>query len=412
MKNTIARRLFFITVASIFISETIVMFLVPLFFPDLSRHIEALVDALMLVLMVIPLLYFFFYLPLKRQGRERQAAEEALRLSEAKFSSVFKLTPIWVTISTLNEGRYIEVNDTFLETTGYRREEVIGHTVRELGIWVDFSDRDRMVKEVSASGQTLKEEVRFRMKSGDVHTVLRSASLIDLHGTPCLINVTQDITDRKQMEVDLKNSLAEKEMLIREIYHRVKNNLMVVTSLLSLQSGHIDDKQTRDMFHESENRVHAMSMIHERLYLAEDLLSINVGEYIRNLSADLFAAYQVDADNVSLRLDISDIDFDVDTMIPCGLIINELISNALKYAFPGGRGGVLNVVLKSGTDGRHTLVVSDDGVGIPEDIDISNTESFGLQIVQSAVKQMDGTIELDLSGGTEFRITFKEKKYA
>jgi two-component sensor histidine kinase len=220
-----------------------------------------------------------------------------------------------------------------------------------------------------------------------------------------------EIAERKQAEEALMQSLRDKEMLIKEIHHRVKNNLTVVQSLLGLQSREIKDRKSKTYFIESQNRIKTMSMIHERLYGSEGMVSIHMGEYIKSLTAQLFHSYKVSTNTIRLYTDIPDVQLDVDTMMPCGLIINELISNALKYAFPDDREGKLSIGLSLAEDNEYILVIRDNGIGLPEDLDFHNTESMGIMIVKSLIEQIEGRLELKREEGTEFRITFKEKRF-
>jgi PAS domain S-box-containing protein len=216
----------------------------------------------------------------------------------------------------------------------------------------------------------------------------------------------QEIAERKRMEEQIKASLEEKEVLLKEIHHRVKNNLQVISSLLYLQSKNLKDKQTLEMFQESHNRVRSMALIHERLYQSQDLARIDFAEYVRSLANYLFRSYGVNTGVIQLKINMDDVSLGIDTAIPCGLIINELVSNSLKHAFPDGGGGKVRIELRA-DDGQFTLMVSDDGVGLPEDLDFRNAQSLGLQLVNNlSVAQLEGTIELDRCGGTAFRIMF------
>jgi PAS domain S-box-containing protein len=217
----------------------------------------------------------------------------------------------------------------------------------------------------------------------------------------------QEIAERKRAEEQIKASLEEKEVLLKEIHHRVKNNLQVISSLLYLQSKSIKDKAALQMFQESQNRVRSMAFIHERLYQSQDLARVDFAEYVRSLTNYLFRSYGVSTDVIQLKINMDDVPLSIDTAIPCGLIVNELVSNSLKYAFPDGKGGEIRIELGSDGDNRFALMVSDDGVGLPEDVDFRKTESLGLQLVNNlSVAQLEGAIDLDRSGGTTFRITF------
>ena len=220
-----------------------------------------------------------------------------------------------------------------------------------------------------------------------------------------------EIAERKRVEKQIKVSLQEKEVLLREIHHRVKNNLQVISSLLYLQSKSIKDKETLEMFQESQNRVRSMAFVHEKLYQSQDLARVNFAEYVRTLTNYLFRSYGVNPDVISLKINVDDDVFvSIDTAVPCGLIINELVSNGLKHAFPDGREGEIRTGLRLDHDGQFTLMVSDNGVGLPEGLDFRSTESLGLQLVNTLVEQLEGTIDLDRSGGTTFEITFAEPK--
>ena len=217
--------------------------------------------------------------------------------------------------------------------------------------------------------------------------------------------VTREITDRKQAEEALKTSLKEKEVLLKEIHHRVKNNLQVMSSLLNLQTQYLSDPKTRDIFRVSMDRIKSMALIHDKLYRSEDLSSISFPGYAGDLVRDLVNTYAVGRD-ITLNLNIDPVSFNIDTAIPLGLLINELVSNSLKHAFSGMEAGVITIDLGK-EDGEVTLTVSDDGVGFPEGLDFTDTPSLGMQLVVTLVEQIEGTIELVRGKGTEFRIAFR-----
>ena len=212
----------------------------------------------------------------------------------------------------------------------------------------------------------------------------------------------------KKAEEKIEESLSEKEMLLKEIHHRVKNNLSVISSLLNLQSGYIKDNEDLELFRESQTRAKSMALIHERLYQSEDLKRIDFSDYIKTLSQDLFRTYAADPTRIHLKMDLESILLDINTSIPLGLILNELVSNSMKYAFPDDEKGEINIKLRS-KDDQYTLIVSDNGVGIPPEIDFDKIESLGLQLVKSLTNQIDGTLELDRGQGTTYTIQFQEK---
>jgi len=216
---------------------------------------------------------------------------------------------------------------------------------------------------------------------------------------------------RKQSEEQVKASLKEKETLLREIHHRVKNNMQIISSLLGLQAESIKEKKYLDMINDSRNRIISMYMIHEKLYRSNDLEKIEISKYIRDLANGLLQSYGDKQGTIELDVNVNDTSFGIDFAIPCGLIINELITNSLKYAFPDGRKGKINVSLHPFDENMFELIVSDNGAGIPHDVDFRKTESLGLRLVTIlAENQLQGMVDLDRSKGTEFTIKFKGVK--
>ena len=212
-----------------------------------------------------------------------------------------------------------------------------------------------------------------------------------------------EIAERKLAEQQIQASLREKEVLLKEISHRVKNNLQLVSSLLRHQSKYIKDEQTLQIFRESQDRVRSMALVHEKLYQSKDLARIDFADYIRTLTSSLFLSYGASSEVIQLKIHAEDIFLGVDNAMPCALIINELVSNSLQHAFPDGGECEIRIELRSEED-QLELMVSDNGVGFPEDLDFRTTETLGLQLVSTLADQLEASIELDGSGGTEFKI--------
>jgi two-component sensor histidine kinase len=213
----------------------------------------------------------------------------------------------------------------------------------------------------------------------------------------------------RKLSVQVNKLLKDKEMLMKEIHHRVKNDLMIISSLLSMQSRQIKDETVREVFKESQTRTRSMALIHEKLYRSQDLKSLDFSDYIRSLIRDIFNTYRTEQ-KIELKMDIQDVMVDVDYAVPLGLIINEIITNSFKHAFPIGREG--EVWIKFHKDGdEYFLEAGDDGVGIPDDFDINKSDSLGMLLINSLTSQIDGELEMDRENGTVFRIKFKEKNY-
>jgi len=213
---------------------------------------------------------------------------------------------------------------------------------------------------------------------------------------------------RKKVEAQIKAQLQEKDVLLKEVHHRVKNNMQVISSLLNLQSRRVKDPAVFEMFKESQRRIRSMALIHERLYQSSDLSRIEFSQYLRNLTTHLFHSYQVDASRVQLKLEAEEVHLNINTAIPCGLIVNELVSNALKHGFPEGRKGELEIGLSAVPEDGYMLKIKDDGVGFPEGLDFRKTETLGMQIINTLVEQIGGRLELSREKGTAFRLEFND----
>jgi two-component sensor histidine kinase len=224
-----------------------------------------------------------------------------------------------------------------------------------------------------------------------------------------MVGVARDITARKRAEEDIRTSLREKEVLLKEIHHRVKNNLQVISSLLSLQSEYLKDEGMIKIFKESQNRVKSMALIHEKLYQSRNLAEIDFADYLRELTTQLFRSYGIGAHGVYLNVNASQVLLAVDRAIPCGIIVNELVTNALKYAFPESRGGRIDIDLHPIDDERIRLAVRDNGVGFPDDVDFETSDSLGLTLVRMLADQVQGEVVLQEEGhGAEFIMTFRK----
>lgn len=222
-----------------------------------------------------------------------------------------------------------------------------------------------------------------------------------------------DIAARRRMEETIKAALKEKDVLLREVYHRVKNNLQVIASLLSLQASSLKDPQAATMFRESQNRVRSMALVHEKLYQSHDLANIDFNAYVQSLVMSLLRSYGVLADAIAVNISVENVSLSLDTAVPCGLLINELVSNALKHAFPRldrskGEKGVLTILLRPAGQDTFELIVRDNGIGMPPEVDMARPESFGLKLIATLVRQLRGTFECRRNGGTEMRLVIRE----
>ena len=226
-----------------------------------------------------------------------------------------------------------------------------------------------------------------------------------------MLSLEQEVAERKRTEEALRVSLQEKEALLQEVHHRVKNNMQVISSLFNLQAKHTANEECRQILVEGQMRIRTMSLVHEQLYRSFDLSKIDLCGYVQSLATHLLSVYLRDSTRVRMQTDFEELFLDVNSAIPCGLILNELISNAFKHAFPGGRPGLVRIGLRRKPDDTVEIRVADDGVGLPEGVDFRQGETLGLQIIHLLAEQLDGALDVDRTKGTAVTLTFRESKY-
>ena len=308
------------------------------------------------------------------------------------------------------------ISDGCLELTGYRPEDIIGNAEVAYADLILEEDR-KWVRDAAELGLAHRRPFqivyRIRTASSAVKWVWEKGMGIfgEDGALQALEGFITDITERKRAEEAVRTSLAEKEVLLREVHHRVKNNMQIVASLLNLQSQSAPDPSVREIFKESRDRIRSMALVHERLYQSADLARIEFAEYLRKLTSHLVHSYGTGDGRIHLEVDAGNIQLDVNTAVPLGLIVNELVSNAIKHAFPNEARGKIAVGLERLAGGKFRLVVSDDGVGFPEGLDFRNTESLGLQLVTMLADQLEGDLLLERDAGTKFVLTFGALKY-
>ncbi|MFO7867358.1 MAG: PAS domain S-box protein [Candidatus Aminicenantes bacterium] len=331
--------------------------------------------------------------------------EQALNEERAYFDHLFEDAPEAITV-TDGQGKILRTNKEFTSLFGFTKQEAEGRIIDDLIAPGEYYEEAVSITRSSAQGQKTALETRRRHKSGKWIDISLLTSPVIVNGEQVVYyGIYRDIAPQKKAEALIKSSLEEKEVMLREIHHRVKNNLQVIISLLRLQSGLMRDKQDLEMFKESQNRIMSMALIHEKLYRSQDLAKIDFPQYIQSFATHLFRIYQVDHRDVHLYTDIDDLFLDINRAIPLGLIVNELLSNALKHAFPGGRKGNIWIELHSGGDGKK-LSIKDNGVGLPENFNFKNADTLGIQLVSSLINQIKGTLELKTAPETAFTIYF------
>jgi PAS domain S-box-containing protein len=367
-----------------------------------------------------------------RDITERKRVEEELEAKERQLSLIYRNVSevlFFLSVEQNNRFRFLSVNQSFLDVTGLTQEQVVGKYVHEVIPEPSLTLVLENYKQAIQDNTTVTWEEITEYPAGIKYGEVSVTPLIDATGRCTnLVGNVHDITERKRIEEQLKHfneelekgiadrtqklnvSLEEKALLLREIHHRVRNNLQIILSLIRLQSRNIKDQKLLETMKETQNRIMAMAHVHERMCRAENISRIDLSELVTFLGTHLFTSYNVDPQHIRLNVEMKDLQINIDTAIPISLIINELISNSIKHAFSKGTTGKITIAGRREA-GNLVLSFKDTGIGIPKDLDwMRNTQSLGHRLMVSLVEQLNGTIELDRTTGTAFNIVVKEKQ--
>ncbi|HPJ38312.1 MAG TPA: histidine kinase dimerization/phosphoacceptor domain -containing protein [Spirochaetota bacterium] len=330
-----------------------------------------------------------------------------LRQSEDRYRGIVENIPIMICRFLPLSGIITYVNTHYCDYFGKTKNDLIGTSFLDMIPDNEKEEIKRTFSSLNMANPVVSYEHRVE-KGGETrwqHWI--DQALFDHEGNLVEYqSVGQDITDARMFQENTNRALREKEILLKEIHHRVKNNMQIISSLLSLQSNYIIDEKDKKLFEDSQNRVRSMALVHEKLYKSENLSEIDFEDYINTLVQEIKYTYYELGANISISVRAHNIFISIDTAIPCALIINELLSNSLKYAFSPGEKGAIDITCSINEEGKHVLVFSDDGIGMPEGIDIKNTDTLGLKLVSSLTIQLKGEISLNAENGTEYTIVF------
>jgi PAS domain S-box-containing protein len=338
-----------------------------------------------------------------------QNIEHALAKSEERFRSVVEAAPTAM-VMIGSQGQIEMVNAQTERLFGYARDELLGRPVEML-----MPERFRQHHPGLRGLFFLDAKSRPMGAGRDLYALRRDGSEfpveialnpLETEDGTMVLSAIFDISDRKSKELRIEAALKEKEILLGEVHHRVKNNLQIIHSLLYLQASKSKDDSLSVLLRESQNRIKSMALIHQTLYESKDFARVDFGLFLDTLVPTLVASYAADPAKIALSIDAGDVSVPISAAIPCGLIVNELISNALKHAFPDGRTGRISVELKSEPDRVIVMSVSDDGVGLPADFDGARSRTLGVQLVWLLADQLGAEIDFTPSGPTQFRLRF------
>lgn len=349
-------------------------------------------------------------------NKELEKKNRQLKKEIALNTKIFSISPDYMFLLGL-DGKIVEVSKSVRKLLD-SQNRVINCKISQINI-VHIKDLHKFIKSINSilNGKSIEpfRSIFLTPENDEIHVLVRISPVeSDDEIIGIFINAT-DITDQllleesKQESTTLQKALTDKEMLVREIHHRTKNNLMIMASLFSLTSADIEDENAKAIFNQTHSRVKSMALIHEKLYRSDDLKCINFGDYIRNLGQDLSNIFLSENSKVQLIMDVEDLKINIETAINVGLILNELLTNSIKYAFPEGRKGNIFINFHQ-TDNHYIMIVADDGVGLPQDLDLENCDSLGLNLVRNLVGQIGGDLIVNQDFGTEITICFQENE--
>lgn len=334
--------------------------------------------------------------------------KEALEKTEILYSTLVNTDPDSI-ITTDLQGKIVYTSKQAMQMYGYKdKEELIGKSIFEL-ISPECQKKARDDLNKTLNKNILRNlEYQLVKKNGDQFIGEWNIAVIkgrDKNPT-AIMTTARDITHHKNIEAQMQASIQEKNVLLREIHHRVKNNLQIISSLLNLQSMYIEDENALEVFKESQNRVKSMAIIHEKLYQSNNFAEINVAEYLNKLIENIYSSYGINIDRIKIEINAPDIHLDINKAIPCFLVANEVITNSVKHAFPDGSGKI--VIDFQIMDENYVMSIKDNGIGLPEDFNNENTGTLGIQLINGLILQLDGKLEVNSNDGAEFKIIFKK----
>lgn len=355
----------------------------------------------------IRMIGIIFYWLLTYQFIKRNRVSEALRQSESRYHLLFDRNPKPLFVYELSTLKILESNRTALDSYGYSKEELLKMKITDLHEDTNKYSYTRHYANTSDEVITINE-CRHKRKDGKIIECDITSLKLRYGNSDARLVLVIDVTDLKHTQDHLRQSLEEKEILLKEVHHRVKNNMQTVSSLLNIQSRYIKDPAALEYFRQNQHRIQVMSLIHEKLYRTDNLNSIDFGQYIHQLSSGILQTYNTNSGKINLKLNIKDIFLNIDLGIPCGLIINELMTNSLKYAFPKKREGHIYITFNKDTVNGYILNYKDDGIGFPKNFDISKSKTLGLILVKTLTQQLHGNLKINNTSGIEYTITFHD----
>ncbi|MFA5363008.1 MAG: histidine kinase dimerization/phosphoacceptor domain -containing protein [Candidatus Omnitrophota bacterium] len=333
--------------------------------------------------------------------------QTALEVSEARYRRLFETAQDGILILDAGTGRINDANPFLIEMLGYPKEEILEKKLWDIGVFKDIKASQKAFLELQTKEYVRYEDLPLETKDGRSITVEFISNVYSVGRQRVIQCNIRDITDRKKAEEIVQRSLKEKEFLLKELHHRVKNNLQIIASLLQLKLANSKDTEVIDVFKQTQERIRVMALVHQKLCETNDFMSIDISGYVHDLVNDLLLAYGVDRKKVAVKVNVAKVLLNIGLAVPCGLIINELLTNSFKYAFPGDRKGKISIALRSINKGTLEITVSDNGIGFRKDFNFRRAKTMGLWLVISTIEsQLGGKVKLNRVKGAQFKMTF------
>jgi PAS domain S-box-containing protein len=380
------------------------MTVVTLALPPLAAYGDIADAPIRVITFIVPivasLLWTFGFILMANQRLNAENAEE-----REKMRMIFELSPDAVLVTRLGDGLVVDFNAGYLKLAGYERGDIIGKTTLDLGIWEDPADRERYLAELESRGEVAGEEFAFRKSDGSRIDGLISGRKMLIRDEAHIITIVYDVTERKLAERRIRDLLAEKELILKDVHHRIKNNMSTMRSLLSLQAEAQGEGSAASALEDAANRIQSMMLLYDKLYSSPDYKELPIAGYLSRLVDEIVSNFP-NASSILVEKRLGDFVLGAAVLQPLGLIVNELLTNVMKYAFAGRDGGTITV--SASLEGSLvTLVIADDGNGMPPSIDFERSTGFGLLLVQALTQQLKGKIAIERGRGTAISLEFE-----
>ena len=341
----------------------------------------------------------------------KNGAEPQFIESEISYRQLFEDNPLPMWLYNVGTLKFVDVNNAAVSHYGYSKEEFLSMTIKEIRPEQEIKN---LIQDLAGRVLPMQRSGIWKHKKKDgtiIDVEITSHSIKRKHHQDLRLVLANDVSELLEGQREIKDSLREKETLLKEIHHRVKNNLQVITSLLKLQSLHVQEPQLLYIIKETQNRIMAMSFAHQKLYQSKNFSDVDFREYLEKIVHQIIHIFATESKNVNITMNSESVKLGIETAIPCGMLVNEVITNSIKHAFPNDEKGEIKIGFKKADGDYYRLTISDNGIGMSDKINIAEAKTLGLQLIETLAKQIDAKLELHRNNGMEYCVTFKPVRY-